>query len=77
MVEEEAVVGQVGSVKGKRKPKRKQRQERSPREAVGVLWMVIDEYRPSVYDRARYPDCFLIECKLASSKMVANVGVCA
>ena len=50
LVREEAVVGQVGSVKGKRKPKRKQMQERSPREAVGVLWMVIDEAKSSLYD---------------------------
>ena len=61
LVNAKAVVGQVGSVKGKRKPKRKLMKERSPREAVGVLWMVIDESRSSVYDRARYPDCFLIE----------------
>ncbi len=35
LVEQKAVVGQVGSTRGKRKPKRKR--ERSPEEAVGVL----------------------------------------
>ena len=48
LVREEAVVGQVGSVKGRRKSKRKG--ERSPQEAVGVLWLVIDEAKSSLYD---------------------------
>jgi hypothetical protein len=54
LVREEAVVGQVGSVRGKRSLKRKQKckQERgrSPQEAVGVLWMVIDEAKSSMHD---------------------------
>jgi len=50
LARENAVVGQVGSVKGKRKPKRRQMKERSPQEAVGVLWLVIDEAKSSLYD---------------------------
>jgi len=48
LVEEKSVVGQFGSVKGKRRPK--QKQERSPREAVGFLWLVIDEAKSSMDD---------------------------
>jgi hypothetical protein len=48
LVEKKSVVGQVGSVKGKRRPK--QKRERSPGEMVGVLWMVIDEAKSSMYD---------------------------
>ena len=49
---EEAVVEQVGSVKEKRRPKRKskRKRERSPGEMVGVLWLVIDEAKSSMYD---------------------------
>jgi hypothetical protein len=52
LVEEKAVVEQVGSVKEKRKlkQKRKPERERSQREAVGVLWLVIDEAKSSIYD---------------------------
>jgi hypothetical protein len=50
LVDEKAVVGQVGFVKGKRRPKQKQGRERSPGEMVGVLWMVIEEAKSSMYD---------------------------
>jgi hypothetical protein len=50
LVEKKSVVGQVGSVRGKRRSKQKQKCERSPGEMVGVLWMVIDEAKSSMYD---------------------------
>jgi len=51
LVDEKSVVGQVGFVTGKRRSKPKQKQkERSPVEMVGVLWMVIDEAKSSMYD---------------------------
>jgi hypothetical protein len=51
LVDEKPVVGQVGSVKDRRKLKQKRKlKERSPREAVGVLWLVIDEAQSSMHD---------------------------
>jgi hypothetical protein len=51
LVDEKPVVVQVGSAKEKRKPKQKRKlKERSPREAVGVLWLVIDEAQSSMHD---------------------------
>ena len=50
LTDAKGVVEQVGSVKGKQKPKEKRKRERSAEEMVGVLWMVIDEAKSSMYD---------------------------
>ena len=78
LVREEAVVEQVGSVKGKRRQKRKQ--ERSPGEMVGVLWMVVDEAKSSMYDpltsseERRHWAKVLTDAVGVLNKTLANMG---
>lgn len=48
MIDAKVVVEQVGSVRGRRK--RRPKRKRSVEEAVGVLWMVIDEAKSYMAD---------------------------